>query len=391
MQIQASQIDFNSNRNYLNFSQTKQTSIDLRQDEASKLSVSDNSEKDYVDQINEQLESDNKLSMANRSEATLTSLQTMVENMRQAQKTATASPLKFEDDPMIATLRKILDALNEMRDGKKKKNTADISCRINHSSYNMASFSLSSLTRSSNANVLDLTTGAKSAFPGVSSSLFTKTTATVVSVTEAESTSFTGVGTVLTSDGREINFNVELNMSRAFTAKYQSFEQSDYIKTDPLIFSASESLSEVSDQKFYFDLDADGKTEKISFATGNSGFLALDKNGDGRINDGSELFGTKSGDGFKDLSAYDEDNNGWIDENDSVFDDLKIFSKDSAGNDKIISIKDFGVGAIYLGNADTQFDIKDNSNNTLGTVRKTGIYLKENGGVGTVQHVDLVL
>ncbi len=38
-----------------------------------------------------------------------------------------------------------------------------------------------------------------------------------------------------------------------------------------------------------------------------------------KINDGSELFGTSSGDGFKDLATYDEDENGWIDENDSIF------------------------------------------------------------------------
>ncbi len=36
----------------------------------------------------------------------------------------------------------------------------------------------------------------------------------------------------------------------------------------------------------------------IAFATGNSGFLAFDKNADGMINDGSELFGPESGNGF---------------------------------------------------------------------------------------------
>ena len=40
-----------------------------------------------------------------------------------------------------------------------------------------------------------------------------------------------------------------------------------------------------------------------------SGYLALDKNGDGTINDGSELFGTRNGDGFADLAQYDEDGN----------------------------------------------------------------------------------
>ena len=84
-------------------------------------------------------------------------------------------------------------------------------------------------------------------------------------------------------------------------------------------------------------------------------FLLLDRNEDGKINDGSELFGTKSGDGFRDLSEYDEDRNGWIDENDSVFSKLKVWTKDSEGNDKLLNLKQADVGAIYLGNIDTEF------------------------------------
>ena len=49
-----------------------------------------------------------------------------------------------------------------------------------------------------------------------------------------------------------------------------------------------------------------------------SGFLALDKDGNGKIDDGNELFGTKSSDGFGDLREYDSDGSGWIDENDEI-------------------------------------------------------------------------
>ena len=52
-------------------------------------------------------------------------------------------------------------------------------------------------------------------------------------------------------------------------------------------------ITSISDQKFKFDINADGKEDDISFVGKGSGFLALDKNGDGKINDGSELFGTK--------------------------------------------------------------------------------------------------
>ena len=104
------------------------------------------------------------------------------------------------------------------------------------------------------------------------------------------------------------------------------------------------------------------------------------------------MFGTKSGDGFKDLSAYDEDGNGWIDENDSIFSQLKIWTKDENGNDYLMDLKTADVGAIYLGNADTQFSLKNDANDLNAEIKKTGIYLKEStGAVGTLNHVDLVV
>ena len=131
---------------------------------------------------------------------------------------------------------------------------------------------------------------------------------------------------------------------------------------------------------------------KIYFAGVVSVFLALYKNNDGVINDGNELFGTKSGDGFKDLERYDEDGNGWIDEGDSVFNNLKIWTKDENGKNNLLSLSDVGIGAIYLGRADTTFSLNDaSSNETNAVIRKTGIYLREDGTAGTIQHVDLAL
>lgn len=225
-----------------------------------------------------------------------------------------------------------------------------------------------------------------------SGTIWQRVTATSGFYTEAESTTFATSGIVRTVDGRDINFNMEVSMSRAFTASINSLEVESYIKTDPLMINLDTDIGSVSDQKFFFDLDTDGKEEEISFAGKGSGFLALDRNGDGKINDGSELFGTKSGDGFKDLAAYDADGNGWIDENDAIFSQLKIWTKDEDGKDKLISLKDADVGAIYLGNADTQFSLKDDDHKLNGEIKKTGIYLHESSGeVGTVNHVDLIV
>lgn len=207
---------------------------------------------------------------------------------------------------------------------------------------------------------------------------------------ESESTSFEANGKIVTEDGKEIDFSVDLNMSREFFSEEQiNIRAGDALK-DPLVINFSGSAAELTETKFSFDIDNNGTENQISFLRPGSGFLALDKNGDGEINNGSELFGPESGNGFHDLAAYDSDGNKWIDENDSIYDKLRIWTKDGDGNDVLFALGEKGIGAIYLGSASTLFSMKDGENNLLGQVQSTGVFLRENGGVGTVQQVDLV-
>lgn len=207
---------------------------------------------------------------------------------------------------------------------------------------------------------------------------------------EQEDTSFSTQGTVRTSDGREISFNVDIGMSRQFQETFkEDLAAMSYNMCDPLVINLDTDVAELSDQKFYFDIDADGELDEISQLGAKSGYLALDKNGDGTINDGSELFGTASGDGFADLAEYDEDGNGWIDENDEIWSKLKIWCRDENGNDVLYRLADKNVGAIYLGKASTDFMLKGAAGQTNGAIRSTGVFLYEDGNVGTLQHVDV--
>ena len=207
---------------------------------------------------------------------------------------------------------------------------------------------------------------------------------------ESENTTFSTAGTVKTADGREIHFNVNVGMSREFQSHFsEDLELARFTLCDPLVINLDSDVADVEDQTFYFDLDADGEMDEISRLGKGSGYLALDKNGDGVINDGSELFGTKSGDGFADLAKYDEDGNGWIDENDAVWDKLKIWCKDENGKDVLYRLADKGVGAICLQNTSTDFTLQGQGGRTQGVVRSTGVFLYENGLAGTVQHVDV--
>lgn len=63
--------------------------------------------------------------------------------------------------------------------------------------------------------------------------------------------------------------------------------------------------------------------------------MALDVNYDGIINDGRELFGPRTGNGFLELAEFDIDGNNWIDENDPIFEKLRIWTLDEKGNEVI--------------------------------------------------------
>ncbi len=204
------------------------------------------------------------------------------------------------------------------------------------------------------------------------------------------SLSFEAKGSVKTEDGREIDFSFNLEHSRYI----KEHRETTTIKgplVDPLVINFDGRLPALTDKKYSFDLDNDGTKDQISFLTKGSGFLALDKNKDGIINNGNELFGTKSGSGFKDLAVYDLDDNGWIDENDEIFDGLRIWSKDEQGNDHLVALGEKGIGAIFLGSVASHFELLGKEYEQNGVIRESGIYLNEDGTPGSLHHVDIKL
>lgn len=207
---------------------------------------------------------------------------------------------------------------------------------------------------------------------------------------ESETTQFTAQGIVHTADGKEIALTLELNMARSYASHTSlSVRAGDALK-DPLVINFTGNAAQLSQTTFKFDLDADGKADDMRFVSSGSGLLAMDRNGDGKINDGSELFGAKSGNGFADLAQYDDDGNGWIDEKDTAFQTLRVWTRDDAGNNHLLGLLQAGVGALYLGKADTPFAVKDSHNVLQGQIRATGLYLRESGAAGTLQQLDLV-
>lgn len=206
---------------------------------------------------------------------------------------------------------------------------------------------------------------------------------------------FSAQGAVQTADGRNINFGLEVNMSQSFyeSTQFESVFQRlsiDPVFCDPLVVNFDAMSADVKDIKFSFDLDADGTSDQISRLMSGSGFLAVDTYNDGVIHDGNQLFGSQSGNGFADLAAHDGDGNGWIDENDGIFDKLRVWVNNEDGSSNLFALGELGIGAIYLGNVNTDYCLGDLTSPD-GMVRKTGVFLYEDGRAGTIQHIDMAV
>ena len=208
---------------------------------------------------------------------------------------------------------------------------------------------------------------------------------------ESESSSFSATGTIQTQDGKSIEFSVKLNLSREFRLETNlTITAGDSEKkVDPLVINFDGNAAELSQTRFEFDIDANGTPEQIAALRPGSGYLAMDKNQDGVINNGSELFGPNSGNGFAELAKYDSDNNSFIDEADPIYNSLRIWQRHEDGSQQLIALGDKNIGAIYLGHATTPFQLRTADNKSLGEVTDTGVYLMENGKTGTIQQINL--
>ena len=208
---------------------------------------------------------------------------------------------------------------------------------------------------------------------------------------ESSSLLFSAQGTVQTADGREIDFDLGLSMEQTTVAAQTASFAVTGLFIDPLILQFDLDSPLLTDTNFAFDIDSDGDMEDLACPGSGCGFLAFDRNGDGRINNGLELFGPESGSGFGELAELDSDANQWIDENDPIFNQLLIWTQDGEGGEKLCSLKEAGVGAIAVTHAGTNFELRRQDGSVVGTIAASGLFLTEKGEVRPMHEVDLAL
>jgi len=116
----------------------------------------------------------------------------------------------------------------------------------------------------------------------------------------------------------------------------------DGVRTTPIDFSTGT-----------FDLLNDGNPIASGWLSPEDGFLAIDTNGNGIIDDRSELFGGAVGEGFAKLAGFDSNRDGVVDARDARFAELKIWQDRNANHrtdaGELASLADFGIRSLSTG------------------------------------------
>ncbi len=203
---------------------------------------------------------------------------------------------------------------------------------------------------------------------------------------ETESCTFAASGNICLADGSTRQFDVGYRMDRSEESTQIGLAQFK----DPLVLDFGEVKNNLARHGIEFDLDSDGKTENLCLPTNNSAVLFCDRNHNGRADNGSELFGPRTGNGFGELAELDGDGNGWIDGGDAAFADLMLWqpADDDAGS--VRSLAAAGIGALATANAETPFTLKEDGA-TLGQVRSSSVWLGEHSGAGIVRQIDVAV
>ena len=101
-----------------------------------------------------------------------------------------------------------------------------------------------------------------------------------------------------------------------------------------------------------FDIDGDGFAEPTGWVLPGDGLLALDRDGNGTIDDVTELFGSPTSSGLAELALHDDTQDGVIDAADGVFANLRVWQ--DADRDgltdagELLSLDALGIQSISL-------------------------------------------
>ena len=195
---------------------------------------------------------------------------------------------------------------------------------------------------------------------------------------EAVSADFSG--SVALEDGSSFSWSMQFEMS------YEEFsysERTEQPMKDPLVMSFNGRPVELSGQSSAFNLTDNAKS--IQQLAQGQYYLAKDSNNNGVVDSGKELFGPTTGQGFAELAAYDEDQNGLINEQDPIWESLWLWRPEDKG---LYSLKEMGVAALSVDSIATPFSLRY-KDEMQGRLERSSIFITEDKDVGLLQQIDL--
>lgn len=140
-------------------------------------------------------------------------------------------------------------------------------------------------------------------------------------------------------------------------------------------FNGPVQLTQLAGSPAFFDLTGNGFARRTGWATGGDGFLVLDRNGNGRIDNINELFGNSTTGGFAVLGSLDSNGDGVIDTNDSDFSKLQVWidsNQDGFTNQgELHTLAELGIASISLNATSANIQINGNSISAVSTFTRT--------------------
>lgn len=190
-------------------------------------------------------------------------------------------------------------------------------------------------------------------------------------------------GELQLSDGGNISFAFEFSMAISW-ARYSYTEQP---LQDPLTVSISGSPVQLSNDTELFDLRNDGSKVRLPQLASQQYYLAYDRNNDRQVNNGTELFGPQTGQGFAELAAFDDNGNGFIDPSDDIWQYLYLWRP----NQPLQSMAEAKLGAFSVSSVATPMPLLDKQQQKTGEIQRSGLAFTDNARPVLVQQIDLLV
>jgi hypothetical protein len=193
---------------------------------------------------------------------------------------------------------------------------------------------------------------------------------------------------------------VPINIANLFTAAQTFVRPPPPRRYDPLVLDLNgngiETVGINSAAPILFDNNADGVKTATGWVNANDGILVWDRNGNGTIDNGRELFGdatvktdgTLATDGFNALADLDANHDGIVNTLDADFANLRVWrdlNQDGVSEaGEVFTLDTYQIAGINVANT-----VVNTALGNVNTLNETGSYVRTDGTTGLAGNLNL--